>query len=219
MLQVVAVLAMRAALSSRVDSLSVATALASDTAWRGPELARDRASWVLELNDANIQELMAAVEATAALPIAEIRAADHPLATLGPKLRRVKEALMSGPGIALLRNVPTSMGVEASARAFWLLGLHLGETTPVPQNKQGHLLGHVYDLGNDPAKPETRIYTTSAAQPYHTDSADLVGLMRAAGVEPATRISWSRASYPHQLESNQVPASAGVEPAVRISWS
>ena len=39
---------------------------------------------------------------------------------------------------------------------------------------QGHLLGHVKDIGGDPAKPETRLYTTSAAQPYHTDSCDIV---------------------------------------------
>ena len=31
--------------------------------------------------------------------------------------------------------------------------------------------------GADPNDPATRIYTTSAAQPFHTDSADIVGLM------------------------------------------
>ena len=39
------------------------------------------------------------------------------------------------------------------------------------------MLGHVKDLGNDPDDPSTRIYTTSAAQSYHTDSADIVGLL------------------------------------------
>lgn len=29
------------------------------------------------------------------------------------------------------------------------------------------------DIGGDPSKPETRLYTTNAAQPYHTDSADV----------------------------------------------
>ena len=33
------------------------------------------------------------------------------------------------------------------------------------------------DLGTDPNDPATRIYTTSAAQPWHTDSADIVGLL------------------------------------------
>ena len=39
------------------------------------------------------------------------------------------------------------------------------------------LLGHVCDLGNDPDSPATRIYTTRAAQEYHTDSCDIVGLL------------------------------------------
>lgn len=30
------------------------------------------------------------------------------------------------------------------------------------------------DIGGDPLKPETRLYTTNVAQPYHTDSADVV---------------------------------------------
>jgi hypothetical protein len=34
----------------------------------------------------------------------------------------------------------------------------------------------VKDLGRDPNDPATRTYTTSAAQPFHTDSADVVGL-------------------------------------------
>lgn len=47
---------------------------------------------------------------------------------------------------------------------------------------QGHLIGHVKDVGvgskvNDPC---TRIYLTSAAQPWHVDGADLVGEQRTA---------------------------------------
>jgi hypothetical protein len=37
--------------------------------------------------------------------------------------------------------------------------------------------GHVKDIGGDPSDPKTRIYTTSAAQPYHVDSCDVVGLL------------------------------------------
>ena len=161
------------------DGLQRALELASGpTAWRGPELAADPDRWVTELSGDEVAELAAAVDATAGAQISEISADDYPLPTLGAKLRRIKQSLMCGPGIHLLRNIPTEeWGVERSARAFWLLGVHLGHTTPVPQNKAGHLLGHVFDIGADPSRPETRIYTTSIAQPYHTDSADLVGLM------------------------------------------
>ncbi len=43
--------------------------------------------------------------------------------------------------------------------------------------RQGHLLGHVYDMGLDRTNPNHRVYATSAAQPFHTDSVDIVGLL------------------------------------------
>jgi hypothetical protein len=44
--------------------------------------------------------------------------------------------------------------------------------------KHGHVLGHVKDLGEDPTKTErVRIYRTNGRQFFHTDGADLVGLL------------------------------------------
>jgi hypothetical protein len=65
--------------------------------------------------------------------------------------------------------------LEKAALAYWGLGLHLGR--PVSQNAKGHLLGHVRDLGLDPANPTNRLYATSARQIFHTDSTDIVGLL------------------------------------------
>ncbi len=45
------------------------------------------------------------------------------------------------------------------------------------QNGKGHVLGHVADLGLNYADPEVRGYQTSAGLNYHTDFADLVGLL------------------------------------------
>ena len=159
----------------------------------------DPSRFIMVLTAEEVSELSAAVDASISVgtQIADMTASDFPLPTVSPKLHAVKSALLNGPGVALLRGLPTEQwGVERSARAFWLLGLHLGETTPVPQNKHGHLLGHVYDLGNDPAKPDTRIYTTCAAQPYHTDSADLVGLMC---LRPASRGGESQVVSSHAV--------------------
>jgi hypothetical protein len=62
-----------------------------------------------------------------------------------------------------------------SALAYWCIGTYWG--LPVRQNKKAHLLGHVKDLGfdSDHKNPVTRIYMTRVAQPWHQDSADLVG--------------------------------------------
>jgi len=58
---------------------------------------------------------------------------------------------------------------------YYGMGTYMGDA--VAQNAKGHVLGHVKDIGGDPSDPATRIYTTSAAQPYHVDSCDVVGLL------------------------------------------
>jgi hypothetical protein len=45
------------------------------------------------------------------------------------------------------------------------------------QNAQGHVLGHVRDLGKSSSDPSVRIYQTHERQGYHTDSCDVVGLL------------------------------------------
>ena len=55
------------------------------------------------------------------------------------------------------------------------IGSHLGSARS--QNAQGHLLGHVRDVGADVNDPKSRIYQTTARQSFHTDSCDVVGLL------------------------------------------
>lgn len=33
------------------------------------------------------------------------------------------------------------------------------------------------DIGHDPKRPDTRVYATALAQPWHTDAADIVGAL------------------------------------------
>jgi alpha-ketoglutarate-dependent taurine dioxygenase len=47
----------------------------------------------------------------------------------------------------------------------------------VSQNAQGHVLGHVKNLGLNYADPTTRGYQTAARLPFHTDYSDLVALL------------------------------------------
>jgi hypothetical protein len=76
--------------------------------------------------------------------------------------------------------------LPTSALANWIIGRHLGE--PVPQNTAGELLVDVRDTGADAANHGTRLYRIRAELGFHTDGADIVGLMclraaRATGTE------------------------------------
>lgn len=55
---------------------------------------------------------------------------------------------------------------------YWAFGTYWGNARA--NNKKGHLVGHIKDIGHDPKNPETRLYATTAAQPWHNDAADLV---------------------------------------------
>ena len=84
-------------------------------------------------------------------------------------------------------------------------GLQLG--SPVPQNFQGELLTDIRDTGDDPADPSTRLYKTRAEQDFHTDGADVIGLLclqrakrggesRLASAAPRRRSSWDGHRWP-----------------------
>ena len=47
----------------------------------------------------------------------------------------------------------------------------------MPQNFQGELLTDIRDTGADPNDPSTRLYKTRAEQDFHTDGADVIGLL------------------------------------------
>ena len=96
--------------------------------------------------------------------------------TLGPRLRRILKDVLSGRGFELLRRLPVERwSKRQTAIAFFGLGTHLGSARS--QNAQGHVLGHVKDLGKSSSDPNVRIYQTRERQGYHTDSCDVVGLL------------------------------------------
>jgi hypothetical protein len=147
-------------------------------AWYGPEMAA-RADWLVTLAAEDIAEIEAATEAFAARSddIASMTASDFPLPAFGPVLKsRVREEVLNGRGFLLLRGLPVERwSMREAATAFFGLGAHLGSARS--QNGKGHVLGHVRDLGLNPADPNVRIYQTSARQSYHTDSCDVVALI------------------------------------------
>ena len=147
--------------------------------WRGPDMAARR-DWVETFSAEDIAEIEAAIrplaQANIAADIANIRAADFPLPTLGPRLARIRHDVLHGRGFVLLRGLPVQRwSRRESATAFFGLGTYFGHA--VSQNAKGHVLGHVQDLGLHADDPNVRIYQTHERQTFHTDSADIVGLM------------------------------------------
>jgi hypothetical protein len=147
-------------------------------AWYGPQW-RGREDWIVRLADSDVDEIEAAVRAWDAQPRtdpAPMRAADFPLPNLGPRLAAIRDELLNGRGFSLVKGVPVRRWSRRDAAiAFMGMGAHVGR--PRSQNAQGHLLGHVRDLGLSSTDPAVRIYQTHERQTFHTDSCDVVGLL------------------------------------------
>lgn len=150
----------------------------TDAGWMGRDLRDDPARWRRPLRDVEIAELLAASAPFAVgdddLPI--IGRDDFPLPLLGPEVAALRDRLLSGLGFELWTGLPVEdMPRRQAAAVFLGIGAHLGSLRS--QNEAGHLLGHVTDIGRDPADPTARIYQTNARQSFHTDSTDVVGLL------------------------------------------
>lgn len=147
------------------------------SAWYGPKVA-DRAQWVEPLTPHELAEIEFASQRLAQPEIdwQTLRQDDFPLPGLEKRLSGLLHEILEGRGFVLLRGLPVEQwGRRLSAIAFLGLGLHLGNLRS--QNRHGHLLGHVKDLGLTSQDPNVRIYQTRERQNYHTDSCDVVGLL------------------------------------------
>lgn len=146
--------------------------------WTGDDLERDQ-SWMFQLSASDVAELDAMIAdfEGRGLGVMDITRADIDLPTLAPKLTAVRDEILEGRGLALIRGVPVDRYSRLqSAIAFWSIGLFVGD--PVSQNAKGHLLGHVQDLGGTSlANPKNRGYQTHDGLPFHSDSCDVVGLL------------------------------------------
>ena len=147
------------------------------SAWYGSDLAA-RTDWIERLSETEIAEVESAVRRFPDSPDLDVTALKQttPLPTLGPRLQSLLEDVLNGRGFVLIKGLPTARWSKREAAiAFLIVGLHLGNLRM--QNAQGHLLGHVKDLGLSSDDPNTRSYQTRERQTHPTDSCDVVGLM------------------------------------------
>ena len=136
-----------------------------------PPEVQDRSAWYGH-EFANCDD---SIEHLSADEIAEVEQ-DGSLPNLAPRLQRILDEVLNGRGFVLIRALPVERWTRRqAAMGFLTIGAHLGNLRM--QNADGHLLGHVRDLGRSSDDPNTRIYQTRERQTHHTDSCDVVGLM------------------------------------------
>jgi len=161
-----------------MDTSGLPERLDIPAAWSGPQLRKVPDTWRWSLSTAEVAELEQAAHAFLARheDLSHIRPETFVVTTLRPKLDALRAALIRGIGFEVIGGLPVDrIGVELASTIFFGIGAYLGGARS--QNAAGHLLGHVRDIGADSRDPNTRIYQTSERQTFHTDSADVVGLL------------------------------------------
>jgi hypothetical protein len=145
--------------------------------WMGPE-ATESDDWIHTLSDSEISEIDEVLRKCIAddVTIDVLTKEMFPVPGLTGLFDEVWSGLEEGRGIFLIRGLPTETYTKAELRLiYWGLGLHLG--TAVSQSKRGDLLGDVRDLGTPLDGPKFRGYTSHGELTYHSDAADVTGLL------------------------------------------
>ena len=147
-------------------------------AWLGSELQKKPDLWESHLSLKFISDIEQAANYFLSLDIdlSEINRDSFPLKVFDGYLSNLALKLLDGIGFEVIKGLPVKRySPEMIATIFFGIGAHLGDARS--QNADGHLLGHVRDIGANSNDQNTRIYQTSQRQTFHTDSADVVGLI------------------------------------------
>jgi hypothetical protein len=161
------------------------------------------ATWSYQISERDIGELAAAVTSVRrqGTAIEAVNRENFHLERLADVLADVKRELTDGRGMVMMQNFPVDrLDREAIAFAYLGLGSYIGNT--ISQNAQGHILGHVKDLGGDYADLNTRGYMTNAEMLFHADASDYVGLLCLHGAKRGgeSRVASSVTVYNRILE-------------------
>jgi hypothetical protein len=142
-----------------------------------PDDLKGSNAWVYQLNGDEIGEILKTAEAIerSGVDLKKVTRADFPVPGFADALGDIKQELMDGRGFIVIRGLP----IEGRSRlqnaiAFWGISTHFGSA--VSQNANGHLLGHVKNLGEDIRSPTGRGYNSSSKLGFHADSTDMLGL-------------------------------------------
>ena len=160
------------------QNVQLPNAIKKPSAWLGADMSRNPDAWLYQLTEDDVGDLEASAShfQSLGIDVGEISKKTFPLTTFGEHIAELKQTLLSGVGLKVLRGLPIKKYSKAfAATIFCGIGAHIGSARS--QNADGHILGHVRDIGADANDPNSRIYQTCERQTFHTDSADVVGLL------------------------------------------
>lgn len=146
------------------------------SAWKGKDI-KDDGTWIYHWSDESINVLEKALESVKqkGLKAPDFTKDDFPITELSKEIDYFNEELENGKGFIVIRGLPIERySDDDAAIIYYGLGLHMG--TPVSQNINGDMLGHVRNIGEEDTK-SVRVYETNEYLPYHADLSDVVGLL------------------------------------------
>jgi hypothetical protein len=150
--------------------------IVSPAVWRAGDLTERE--WCVQLGDVHRAAIVAAVAHARGAGVAEgaVDATAFPLPSIADDVRAWSDAIGSGRGFLLLRGFPVDELSDADVELAYIgLGSHLGRQ--VSQNSKGELLTHIRDERLPAGGPKVRLYRTRERQDFHTDAADIIGLL------------------------------------------
>jgi Taurine catabolism dioxygenase TauD, TfdA family len=146
--------------------------------WTSADVADPRA-WTVALDAADHRELDTALARAKAVSddLLVIGREHFPLDGVAKKLEGMARELIDGRGFVRIAALDASRYSDDDlTMLYWGIGLHLGD--PWPQNAKGHVMGDVTDQGKKVSDPTFRGNELGqVALDYHTDGADIIGLM------------------------------------------
>ena len=145
--------------------------------WKNSDVSSDR-SWEITLSAEQATEIISVTRAAIASGVnLETLLIDRfPLASWDEVIDKINTDLSSGVGFVLLHGFPVDVLTEEEVQiAYYGLGMHLG--IPVRQNSNSELLSHIRDDRMEQTGQIKRLYRTRERQDFHTDAADIIGLL------------------------------------------
>jgi hypothetical protein len=151
--------------------------ITAGSVWNAESVGAPR-TWTYELDDAARSAIVEVASAMRDAGVTPERATPSSvnLDALSPLISEWVDELRHGRGFVLIRNFPVDLLDEQTIElAYVAFGLQFG--LPVSQDAAGTLLGHVRDQRVPRTTPAIRRYATRERQDFHTDGADIIGLL------------------------------------------